>query len=71
MHLADFCGYPWAATIPRLTVSALKNAIGSINRYVSFIDGFHGKKGDESLERNPFRGMPTPKGIPSGPHGDS
>ena len=48
VHLAVFCGYPLAAAIPILTVSAWKNAMGSMNICVAFIDGAHGKKGHDS-----------------------
>ena len=55
VHLAVFCGCPWAATIIILTVSPWKNAMGAINICVALIGGARGKKGHDSPERNPFR----------------
>jgi len=48
LHLVGVCGYPLAVAIPIFRVSAWKNAIGTMNICVAFIDGFHSKKGHGS-----------------------
>jgi len=58
VHLAGFCGYPLAAAIPMLMVSAWKHAMGFMNRCVAFIHGAHDKKGHD---------MTALKGILLGP----
>ena len=60
-RLACFCGYPWAATIPILSVLAGKmpwshgNKVPMAKRRLGKCHGTHGKKGYDSPERNPFR----------------
>jgi len=70
VHLAVFCDCPLAVAIAILMGSAWKNAMGPINRCVTFIDMAKRSMTAQKVILS-GRAVTALEGVLSGPHGDS